>query len=60
MTSTEKRLATLAAKKIRAADRKAERARQIEALRQIRDDITTSPELRLRAVELLHEMEAGR
>ena len=59
MTSQQKRAATLAGKKERAAARKAEREKQIRTLQEIRDT-AESPELRLRAVELLHEMEAGR
>ena len=59
MTSQQKRAATLAGKKERSAARKAEREKQIRTLQEIRDT-AESPELRLRAVELLHEMEAGR
>lgn len=36
---------------------RAERAAQVSALRQIRDDPSTTPEARLEAVKLLMEME---
>ena len=37
---------------------RAERAAQVAALRQIRDDPSTTPEARLEAVKLLMEMES--
>jgi hypothetical protein len=53
MTKSEKLRATYQRKREHAAQRKAEREKQIIALREIRDNPDASPSERLRAVELL-------
>ena len=55
MTPNEKRSATYARKRERAAQCAAEREAQIKALREVRDNPEAAPADRLRAVELLKE-----